>query len=284
MPRAVHSLCRAHLAVPTICAVLAGSALLVPGVVGAQAPTLSRHGLRAATNITWDSATSPHTTTYVDRRAGPSRGAARLAARAERDLRTVTAWLSLPPPDEIAIFVVTRHEDMVALGGGLQRGLTRGAERVVLLLDNDTLAAPLRHELVHVVTSVAWGQPAEPFRWLSEGIAVAVDGCAGHPARAVARRLLEADRLPGLGEIIDRLPALPPGEGYAAAGSLVGFLRDEYGVGALKTLWREGAAKLPLVTGSSLQDLDAAWHRYVAQSPASAPASVLPRMAGRSCT
>jgi hypothetical protein len=219
-----------------------------------------------------------HATVFIDTLAHPEHSPETFAHLLERDLAFVARRLALPAPAGLAVFVVSRDTDVESLIGGRQRGLSWGAERTILLLDNDTLAAPLRHELAHTVTFAAWGQPAEPSRWITEGIAVAVDGCSGQPARAVAKRLLLQHRLPGLETVIDSLPSLPLGEGYAAAGSFLSFLEVRYGHATWKALWVGGSSQLKVLTGR-----DAAWRTFVRKSATTAPMTTVARLAGRNC-
>ncbi len=259
-------------------------ALLITHPAPPQAPLARRQRLLAATGFLWDSAATEHATVYVDKRTYPRPSPAAFAQLVEHDLALAAKRLTLPLPSGLAVFVVRREADTETLLGARVRGLTWGAERTILVLDNDTLAAPLRHELVHAITSAAWGQPAEPYWWISEGIAVAIDGCGGQPARAVAKRLLLQSRLPALEAVLDSLPSLPLGEGYAAAGSFADFLEARYGRATWKTLWVAGSRQLAAVTRTPLPKLEASWRAFVRESATTAPAATLDRFAGRNCT
>lgn len=131
----------------------------------------------------------------------------------------------------------------------------------------------LAHEVVH---SVAAAAASGPFRiagswggWLPnpaliEGVAVATawdirDGLTPHQG---ARALLELERLPALRDVMGLAFLRQPASiAYTTAGSLLRWVRDTHGAGAVREAYRTG--DLEAATGRSLAELESGWLAYL---------------------
>lgn len=113
------------------------------------------------------------------------------------------------------------------------------------------------HEFTHVVAQRAWGTaPA----WVSEGVAVASDGqWFDQDLQACARTLKAEGRLLPLATLAGDFPRHPTRQTYPQAGSLVAYLKQTHGLGAVKQVWQGGLKALPQATGQSLAAFEAAW-------------------------
>src|SRR5262249_26718080 len=59
---------------------------------------------------------------------------------------------------------------LVPIGKGLTTRLQTG-EHIILLIQNDSVRAYARHEVMHLVSMRAWGLPAKAGPWIVEGLA-----------------------------------------------------------------------------------------------------------------
>lgn len=123
-----------------------------------------------------------------------------------------------------------------------------------------TTSAASDHELVHVV-GFRLGRPGAFFQ---EGLAVHLGDSGRYQGAAVnrvARRLLRG--LP-LSRIIGAFDARQPGDGYALAGSFVGYLVKHHGLPRLAAFFRATLRNTPdaafqMVYGQTLDEAGALW-------------------------
>ena len=113
------------------------------------------------------------------------------------------------------------------------------------------------HELVHVIARAVGPTQAE---WLSEGIAVWLDGTAPRTHRQRAHELLRDGALPGLDALFTRFRSLEAG--YPAAGALVGYLIEREGMATFLRLYTsdQPRAALESLYDAALEELESAWH------------------------
>jgi hypothetical protein len=183
-----------------------------------------------------------------------------------------------------SVFFVGSDRQLQLLVGWKGRGWASGQERVVVVVTNDTLPPQLRHELSHVLTFQAWGRPAEPSAWLTEGIATTTESsCAGHEIRAVSKRLLIAGVLPPIQTVTKQFRSLPLGIAYVAAGSFMEYLEYRVAPDIAPRLWRAGSDSLPALTRLTWKQLEDGWHEYLRKATRTAPEAVLASLRGRAC-
>ena len=112
---------------------------------------------------------------------------------------------------------------------------------VILLVQNDSVRAYTRHEVMHLVAPRAWGRREAPV-WLNEGLATFADGhCQRSTILAVGRDVLRAR--PGFtATALQRdFANMWPGDRYAAyvlAGTLVDYLWASRGRDGVRRLWQ----------------------------------------------
>jgi hypothetical protein len=143
-----------------------------------------------------------------------------------------------------------------------------GTDPIALLM-----VPPARHEVMHVAATVAWGIPAAPWEWINEGLATYAPGeCAGAGIHSLASALVESGSADPLHRLIDEFRRLDEVNAYLQSASVVGYIREVFGIEALRSIWQDGPAVLPVVTGMDLDDLERVWRAFVAQSPAASRA------------
>jgi hypothetical protein len=166
----------------------------------------------------------------------------------------------------VSIFVVDTRDRMEDLIGRRSNATAYYTSNSICLIWADTWRVGVTHELFHVVAMNLWGDPE---RWINEGMAVDVAGpWLGHDPHAVCKVLRSRGELPSLADLSRRFNRMSSMISYPAAGSFARYVREHHGMGALREIWDGGRKAIPTATGSSLDDLEAAWLEVVEQADA----------------
>ncbi|GLC24444.1 hypothetical protein [Roseisolibacter agri] len=198
----------------------------------------------------------------------PALAAQAVAAR-DADLRLLGATIDTT---HLELLALDTREAMRPFTGGTPGGWAESAASAVLFVTNDSARAPLRHELMHVLSWQRWGTPAG--HWISEGLAMhAVGRCHGRDVHAMAAALAAEGRLVPLAELPRRFDV--QGEAgaamYVQAGSFVRHVLDTYGTARLRALWQGGLRSAPLALGADVPTLERAWRARVDAAKTSEP-------------
>ena len=147
------------------------------------------------------------------------------------------------------------------------KGLALPDANALIIATNDTLRAYHTHELMHIISiSTFGGYPKEPSSWMQEGISVFADNpCLGYSVDEIAAYLLHTHQLPSLDSLFNHFRQLPDMKAYLYAGSLTGYIVNQYGLQKWEALWQQGVAELPAVLGISYEALEKAHHCFLRQ-------------------
>jgi hypothetical protein len=99
---------------------------------------------------------------------------------------------------------------------------------------------------------------------MTEGISITCDGwCRTCTVDQIASYLLDHDRLPPLRELFDHYRDLGeiPGGMYAA--SVIDFIRETYGIDAVRALWQQGSENFEATVGATIEDAEARWKAHL---------------------
>ncbi|MGB7539376.1 MAG: peptidase MA family metallohydrolase [Anaerolineales bacterium] len=191
---------------------------------------------------------------------------------------TISAELETPIPERITVVQYPKMADFHAALDGRIRGWegavsSPGAETVILAAapgaeGRATLAVLLPHEIAHVLLGTRWGAGYALIpQWLREGIAAGYE-MEPRPEQEIHLREAAAERsvIP-----IRTLCRVFPAEenpamlAYAESKSFVAFLKQKYGLAAIRSALAAyaGGAEcdhgLEAVTGRKFSDLESAW-------------------------
>ena len=162
------------------------------------------------------------------------------------------------------MFYLGSREATTALFGRPLWGWADPYSDTVVLAWNDERTLFNRHEIMHVLAWNLWGLAAQPFGWISEGLAVYAQGsCRNHDLLQLARVLRNRGDLYGVDRLTQQFWQLDEVVAYVEAGSLVRFPYEVYGREATRRLWHGGVAEAEEALGVSLADLEAMWHRHL---------------------
>lgn len=206
--------------------------------IGSTGPIARR--FLATPGFTWHSFETAHARLHLAGEMAVNR-VGQLADSVEGARRFALALLDEPyiahePPIEL-VFVETRA-DMQRLAGQAAGGSAFPGELTVVLVAGVDFRPFYRHELTHAYAAYRWGR-RQSGSWLDEGLAALSTGaCQGHSVDAVAAGFIASGDSPSLEALTGDFYAIPELPGYFTAASLVSFLKQREGIGALRSIWR----------------------------------------------
>jgi hypothetical protein len=221
----------------------------------------------------WTEHVAPHLHVHAPLASRASYQAPALAAAAEsaraNNLRLLGATDYAP---RLEVLVVESREAMRPFLGSTPGGWAETAQSAVLVVAGDSARAPLRHELMHVLSWQLWGPPSG--HWVSEGLAMhAVGRCNGRELHTMAAALAAAGRLVPLAELPRRFDVA--GEQgaamYVQAGSFVRHVVETYGIARLRAFWPHGMRSAPRTLGVDLATLERGWRARLSEERDPAP-------------
>jgi hypothetical protein len=246
-----------------VCGALGGSACSRPASLPGRAPETASPFVRAALandRFRWYTSESAHFRLHAPEDSYAFAQLDLLATVAETARGFVLAQLAERDSTEspvIDLLFVENDDEMHALVGQRAGGWTYPAANAVVAVVEESGGPALRHELAHLYSHRFWGSPATG--WISEGVAMyAVGHCAGLRLHQWAAALAASRKLVSLRSLehhFDFSQAAP----HLEAGSFVTFVRDRYGMTALRALWTGGLPGAEQATGVSAVALEAGW-------------------------
>lgn len=160
-----------------------------------------------------------------------------------------------------AIFVGSRP-DMIEIAGGPYGGIALVDDHAIAFVTSGG-RAPIKHELMHLISVEAWGMPAEPMAWASEGLGMlAPQTCAGHTIRALGSLMLSRGDLPSIETLVERF-SVSSLHAYLGSASLVEYLLVVHGTPAFRVFWTDGFREGVRRLGVSNQELEEGWRQFL---------------------
>ncbi|HEV7992865.1 MAG TPA: hypothetical protein VGP25_13625 [Gemmatimonadaceae bacterium] len=223
----------------------------------------------------WDTVRSRHFIVHLERPSSAA-SAAQMLDSLEAAWDGAVSLLRESPAGETHahVFVTRSRTRFPALLSPESKGLmTRlvGRGEVIILVQNDSVRAYTRHEVMHLVTWRVWGAAVTGNAWLIEGLATFADGrCQGSTIRAVGRDLLSARSSIRAGDLLTNFLSMYRSDRaatYVLAGTFVDYLWASRGRNGVKRLWRGDDSLIDIGVLPGLGgDLTAGWRAHVARS------------------
>jgi hypothetical protein len=217
--------------------------------------------------LDWSHQTTRNAEIYVLKGSRAERWARTLPSIVERAIAADLLWLNEPAPGHRLnlFFVGTPKELALLVGSGVGNFSATGEGTAFMIAD--TLAPPIRHEIMHLLSWRFWGPPAST--WLSEGVAtLAAGGCGGYTVDELVAAIRHDGMIVPLDSLWHRFPQYgEPGLiAYMEAASLIGFVDRTFGRKALRRLWAPGAdGEVRQRIGVDLPTLETQWRMAIAQ-------------------
>ena len=164
------------------------------------------------------------------------------------------------------IYFVASREELTRLTGQRGGGRTDVATGKIFMVNNAKVHPAVHHELGHLLSWRIWGQPV--LEWVNEGVAVdAVRGCDGKSLHEWASAFDQENRLIPLQDLEHRF-SFADINAVLEGGSVVQYVREQYGMNALLRLWHHGLAEFARSVGRTEPQIEQEWLAVVrAHSP-----------------
>ncbi|UCE18142.1 MAG: hypothetical protein JSV84_14965 [Gemmatimonadota bacterium] len=191
-----------------------------------------------------------------------------LVRSAKASVEEVLKFLGEPGYDRILhVFYVDTRKEMDRIIGRPVAGYADWTGSGVFLVLNPEWRSFDTHEITHVLSMSLWGTPDPTSRWMVEGVAVSCDGwCQEYSVDEIASYLLSQDQLPPLHELFRNFAELGEIRAGFYAASVIGFVRNRYGPDALRDLWMNGSGDLSGSLGSTIDEIEASWKKYLKET------------------
>jgi hypothetical protein len=226
--------------------------------------------LRTRKGFQWKVDHSANYDYYYEPSSPAERDIAKIKRIMERDRAHILSLLGSEQTDfRTQAFIVDSRSRMKELSHQDINAWAVGT--VFAFVYGDTMQALGAHEETHLLSQHLWGTPHGD--WLTEGLAVySDDNWQGHPLHAVCKQLHEQGKLIPLTSLATnhKWSASDPADVlYPEAGSFIKFLYERYGLNAVKTVWQQGASKVPDTFGKNLSQLEQEWFLVIDATDAS---------------
>jgi hypothetical protein len=235
----------------------------------------------------WDSIPSEAFTLYVPRGSYAAERASQYRDELEAALAHALAMLGeVRYPAHLRVFVLASREDVESVTGTGWNGWADPAGKSVGVVARAECRPVFRHEIMHAVSLLLWGNPLGPAGdplppkdanvfarggWLREGIAAAAEDLyLRYSYRGMAAQWQAEGALLSLDTLVHAFYQSDDLAAYLQAGSLVQYLLERYGNQRLRLVWREGPSGFQRAYGRSPSQLEAEWHDWLRATPASA--------------
>jgi hypothetical protein len=206
-----------------------------------------------------------------------------LIQRAESARRDILEMLGVDHFDDVVdIFFIESRAHMDSLVGFPVTGFADRDGRAVFLVTNPGWRAFERHEMMHVYAHHVWG-PASG-AWVEEGLAQFADGrCGAYTVDDVFHALAAPTSYVPMDSLIVHFRQMDDLTAYLQAASFVGFLYQEHGRAAARSVWERGIDALPSATGQTLPAVTESWWRWVSARARTIPADELGIIRDKGC-
>lgn len=138
-------------------------------------------------------------------------------------------------------------------------GISDSYNKTVYMVANENFRSPpIKHELLHLIATLSWGEPVMSSQWMNEGLATyAQNNCNGYTVDQIYRYLLESGKLISMDSLSSDFYIQPEMFAYHQSAYIVEYLVSKYGMEKFKTLWQNGFEKFKEVYGITYSQFEA---------------------------
>ncbi|HEX7240044.1 MAG TPA: hypothetical protein VF263_07245 [Longimicrobiaceae bacterium] len=230
----------------------------------------------------WVSADTPHFHLHAPRGSHAAPRLRRLGAEAERARSAGLALLGARDGPRMELVFVDGRAEMARYVGRPVGGMGIVEQDAAFFVHDPAHGAALRHEVMHVLSWRIWGPAWD--RVLSEGVATYAAGhCRGHGFHDLAAALRRDGKWVSLEELDERFGGVDDLASYLLGASLVGYVRERWGMAAVRGLWTRGLGRSGEVVGMDREALEAGWKRHLDREASPVPAGWEAAVRARGC-
>jgi hypothetical protein len=162
--------------------------------------------------------------------------------------------------DTFTIRFLDSRQEMKRYVGNPSSGVAipRPFRIVYMVFSEKEEGAPIKHELMHMICLVDWGDPDPTSLWMNEGLAAfSQNSCNGFTDEQIYRYFAANRMLLPIDSLANAFYQEPEMITYHQAGWMVGYLLKHYGVGKLRDLWQQGLFHFNAICGTSFSHMEA---------------------------
>jgi hypothetical protein len=173
----------------------------------------------------------------------------------------------------INILVLSGKEEMKELTGMSPAGgfAMPGHDLVLFNFHEKTVAAPLTHEIFHLISIQTWGAS---HRMLQEGSAVYAQKECEHlmdnSVYSINAYMHSKNQLYPINDLVNHFNETAKKDevgAYFQSAGIFKYLFEKYGVDSMKKLWQKGFKQFENIYGFSLDRLEKEWKTVIASTP-----------------
>ena len=155
--------------------------------------------------------------------------------------------------DTITIEFLDNKQQIFKYSGLFGSGVACADRKIMFALTN---TPPLKHELMHMISGMKWGNPAKTTWWMTEGLATFASGtCSGFTVEQIYTYLLVNNMLIPIDKLSENFYKNSEMIAYHQCGYLVEYLLKNYGLDKFQELWKKGMDSFENIYSFSFADL-----------------------------
>ncbi len=155
--------------------------------------------------------------------------------------------------DTITIEFLDNKQQIFKYSGSFGSGVAQPDRKIIFALTN---TPPLKHELMHMISHIKWGNPSATTWWMTEGLATYSSGtCSGFTVEQIYTYLLFNNMLIPIEKLSENFYKNSEMIAYHQCGYIVEYLLKNYGLDKFQKLWKTGMVNFENIYSFSFVDL-----------------------------
>lgn len=152
--------------------------------------------------------------------------------------------------DTINIRFLSSRKESKTYTGQASSGSAWPHISTLYVVANENETPPIKHELMHLIAMLSWGNEHPTSNWVNEGLGTfAANECNGFNVAQIYRYLMDTDKLISIDLLASNFYKQPDMIAYHQAAYIVEYLLKNYPVKNLHKLWNEGFKKFEEIYG-----------------------------------
>lgn len=158
--------------------------------------------------------------------------------------------------DTIQIRFLNSRDDMFWLTRTSASGIAYPHINTLYVVADGENNPPIKHELMHLIAMLNWGQANYSSTWINEGLATyAEDNCNGYNVAQIYRYFLGKNMLISVDSMATDFYAQPEMVAYHQSAFIVEYLLTNYTLDQFRELWTKGFDSFQNIYGISFSEM-----------------------------
>ncbi len=175
----------------------------------------------------------------------------------DRNLKCVSECLTLVEEtiftDSIEVEFLQSRAEMGKYLGWPASGMAYPDRKTMFCIVADK--TPVKHEWMHMITMLKWGEPSPSLTWMNEGLATYADRCSPYSNEEIYAYFLRNGKLIPTEGLVHQFYEQNDVISYFQSAYLVEYLLGKYGITKFRELWKSDITRFDKVYGLSMTEL-----------------------------